>query len=84
MDEAFDVLEDSDKKQIRAIARELPVDTKEEFGTAIRGLGHYGLLELLGKLELFDVASDKTGKASPDLRDAGTVKKAFGQGEDNA
>lgn len=84
MDEAFDELGASDKKQIRATARELPVDTEAEFGTAIKGLGHYGLLELLNALALFDSASEVTGEKSPDLRDAKTVKRAFGQEENNA
>ncbi len=84
MDEAFDELDALDKKQIRATARELPVDTEAEFGTAIKGLGHYGLLELMNALALFDAASEATGQKSPDLRDATTVKKAFGQGETDA
>ena len=38
MDEAFDEVDASGKKQIRAIARDLPLDTEAEFGTAIKGL----------------------------------------------
>lgn len=77
LDEAFDGLSTQDKKAIRTISRELPVDTEMEYGEPIRGLGHYGLLEILNKLALFDLASEATRTTSPDLSSARAIRAAM-------
>ncbi|MHC4412299.1 MAG: hypothetical protein ACYSW6_04885 [Planctomycetota bacterium] len=77
MDEAFDSLSAENKKAIRSVARNLPIETEVRYGEPIKGLGHYGLLEILNKLALFDLASEATKSVNPDLSSAAIIRKAM-------
>lgn len=77
MDRIFDDLSESDQKGIRRVSRDLPKDAEKISGIPLTGLGHYGLLELLSKIALFNLASEATGEKSPDLRSKKVIESAF-------
>ena len=83
MDESFASLSANDKKALKNLLRDLPNDRKYSGAPPLTGLGHYGFLEILNKLALFDSAIETTGNGSPDMRRRDIVRHTVQDLEDD-